>query len=164
MSKQNKFAGSFGKVASGGSATTGGNTYKAPAKVSAPRANSSVSNNVINMKTAPGDNMGTSKISSHNDINAFTRGIKSRGPYGGPQFSSFNTSKQNMQRSDTSSISKFSTPSGGSSSRGSAGGSGKGLTKNSKVGSGQAKTSQMAKAGKSNKDGSGYQASVRGSK
>ena len=159
MSKQNKWAGSFGKVASGGSGTKGGNTYSAPKAGPAPRSSSSVSNNVIKMKTGPGDNMGTSRISSHNDINAFTRGIKSRGPYGGPQFSSFNTSKQNMQRSDTTSISKFTTPTGGSSSRGTAGGSGKGMTSNSKVGSGQA----VASKGKFSRDvhkGSGHQAGL----
>jgi len=159
MSTQNKFAGSLGKsgdTASGGSRVQGGNVYKSPNSSPAPKSSSSKSDNVINCKTGPGDNMGTSTISSHNNINAFTRGIKSRGPYGGPSFSSFNTSKQNMQRSDTSSISKFTNPSGGSTSRGTAGGSGTGMTKNSKVGSGKAMM-QRQSSPKSNKDGSGHQ-------
>lgn len=167
MGTANKFAGKFGKsgdTASGGSGVQGGNVYKAPPTSPQPMAKVGASQNVVTMKTGPGDNMGTSKISSHNDINAFTRGIKSRGPYGGPQFSSFNTTKQNMQRSDTSSISKFTNPSGGSSSRGSAGGSGTGMTKNSKVGSGQAKMTRQSSPKGSNKDGSGTMAAVRGSK
>jgi hypothetical protein len=165
MGTQNKWSGSLGKVgASGGSSVSGGNVYHTPETSPANKSSSSVKDNIINCKTGPGDNMGTSKISSHNDINAFTRGIKSRGPYGGPQFSSFNTSKQNMQRSDTSSISKFNNPSMGSTSRGSAGGSGTGMTKNSKVGSGQAKGERQSSPKGSNKDGSGYMAAVRGSK
>jgi hypothetical protein len=115
VSKQNKFAGSFGKsgdTASGGSKVQGGNVYKSPESSPAPRDKSSVKDNVIKMKTGPGDNMGMDNRSSHNSINTFTRGIKSRGPYSGPAFSSFNNSKSNMQKSDTSSISKFKTPSG----------------------------------------------------
>ena len=163
MGTQNKFAGKLGKsgdTASGGSGVQGGNVYKAPAPSPQPKAKTGPSQNVVTMRTGPGDNMGTQSISSHNNINAFTRGIKSRGPYGGPQFSSFNTSKQNMQRSDTSSISKFNTPSGGAGgTRGTAGGS-SAKSGGSKVGSGQAKMSQMAKAPRSNKSGSGHQASV----
>ena len=160
MSSQNKFAGSFGKsgdTASGGQKVQGGNVYKAPAPPSVQKANSSTANNVIKMHTGPGDNMGMKAQSSHNDINTFTRGIKSRGPYGGPAFSSFNTTKLNMQKSNTSSISSFTTPSGSSNHRGSAGGSGTGMTSNSKVGSGKAATSQMSKAPRSNKSGSGHQ-------
>ena len=163
MSSQNKFAGSMGKVgdtASGGKSVQGGNVYKAPAPPTINKANSSTANNVIKMKTGPGDNMGANKISSHNDINAFTRGIKSRGPYGGPAFSSFNTSKLNMQKSNTTGISSFTTPSGSSNHRGTAGGSGTGMTKNSKVGSGKAVTKQMAKAPSDNKNGSGHQSGL----
>jgi hypothetical protein len=107
--------------------------------------------------------MGMGSVSSHNSINTFTRGIKSRGPYGGPSFGSFNHFKNTAQSSNTSSISKFTTPSGGAGGmRGTAGGSSK-LSGGSKVGSGSSKaTSQMAKAGKSNKDGSGYQPMHRG--
>ena len=164
MSKQNKWAGSFGKVASGGSGTKGGNTYSAPKAGPAPRDNSSVKDNVVTMRTGPGDNMGMKSHSSHNDINAFTRGIKSRGPYGGPAFSSLNHFGKMARRSDTSAISSEqkspSTQGGGRpSTRGTVGGSGK-TGNSSKVGSGSAKTTQMAKAPRSNKSGSGYQASV----
>lgn len=163
MSKQNKWAGNFGKVASGGSSTKGGNTYNAPKAGSAPRDSSSKSDNVINCETHPGDNMGTDQISSHNDINAFTRGIKSRGPYGGPSFSSFNHYENLSKRSDTSSISseqKTPSASGGgrSTSRGTAGGSGRGMTSNSKVGSGSVRqTTRQSSPKGSNKDGSGRQ-------
>jgi hypothetical protein len=112
MSKANKWAGSFGKVASGGQGTTGGNTYKPVEKVAAPKSSSSIKDNVINMKQAPGDNMGMGHVSSHNDINVFTRGIKSRGPYGGPSFSSLNNSEKDYQSKDTKGISNFKTPSG----------------------------------------------------
>lgn len=115
MSKQNKFAGGFGKsgdTASGGSKVQGGNVYKAPDSVSAPKDSSSVKDNVVKDKVSLGDPSGMQDISTHNDINAFTRGIKSRGPYGGPSFESLNNSKDDMQKSDTSSISKFKTPSG----------------------------------------------------
>ena|ERR1017187_10061162 len=115
MSKQNKWAGSFGKVASGGSATKGGNTYKAVEKAAAPKSSSSVKDNVIKGKISlSGQNSGIipDGSSSHNSINTFTRGIKSRGPYGGPSFQTLNNSKQDMQKSDTSSISKFKNPSG----------------------------------------------------
>lgn len=137
MSKQNKFAGNFGKVASGGSATTGSNVYKPVEKVAAPRSGSSKSDNIIKMPVSlSGQNAAVvpDGSSSHNSINAFTRGIKSRGPYGGPTFASLNNSKQNMQKSNTSSISHFSTPSGGAQ------------------GSGGRKS-----GGGSNKNGSGYQ-------
>jgi hypothetical protein len=162
MGTANKWSGSLGKSgdsASGGKGVQGSNVYKAPPTSPQPMAKTGTSQNVVTMRTGPGDNMGTQAISSHNNINAFTRGIKSRGPYGGPQFSSFNTTKQNMQRSDTTSISKFTTPSTGSSSRGSTGGSGRGMTKNSKVGSGQA----VASKGKLARDvhkGSGHQAGL----
>lgn len=162
MGTQNKWSSGFGKAgrsASGGQSVQGGNVYKAPPTSPQPMAKSSVRDNVITSRTGPGDNMGTQAISSHNNINTFTRGIKSRGPYGGPAFSSFNTSKQNMQRSDTTSISKFNTPSRGSVSRGTAGGSGRGMTSNSKVGSGQA----VASKGRLQRDvhkGSGHQAGL----
>jgi hypothetical protein len=162
MSSQNKWSGSFGKSgdsASGGNKVQGTNVYKAPAPSPMTKSSSSVRDNVIKMKTGPGDNMGMNDQSSHNNINTFTRGIKSRGPYGGPSFSSFNTSKQNMQRSDTTGISKFNNPSGSSTSRGSAGGSGLGMTKNSKVGSGQAKMERQSSP-RSNKDGSGHQSGL----
>lgn len=58
-----------------------------------------------------GSDDGTMNISSHNDISAFQRGVKSRGPYGGPTFSSLNTLQQNYQRSTPSS--NYRTPSGG---------------------------------------------------
>lgn len=163
MSAQNKFAGTFGKsgdVASGGKGVQGNNVYKAPAPKSPSMAKTGPSQNVIKMKTGPGDNMGTKSVSTHNDINTFTRGIKSRGPYGGPSFSSFNTSKQNMQRSNTSQTSVFSLPSGSTASRGSAGGSGKGMTGPSKkVGSGQAVASR-GKFTKTVHTGSGHQAGL----
>lgn len=165
MSNQNKWAGSFGKSgdsASGGSKVQGGNVYKAPSPNPVSKSSSSVRDNVIKMKTGPGDNMGMKSQSSHNDINAFTRGIKSRGPYGGPSFASINTYEKNMQRSNTSQTSMFNNPSSGSAggTRGTAGGS-SAKSGGSKVGSGQAKMEQMAKASKGNKDGSGYMASVR---
>src|SRR5271170_8100978 len=109
MGTANKWSGNLGKSgdsASGGSGVQGGNVYKAPPTSPQPMAKTGPSQNIINCKTGPGDNMGTQAISSHNNINAFTRGIKSRGPYGGPQFSSFNNSKANMQSSNTSGISK----------------------------------------------------------
>jgi len=143
----------------------------------------------------PGDHMGTQKISTHNDINAFTRGIKSRGPYGGPSFASLNHYGKMARTGNTSSVSQFQTPSGGgmgstvmtqkmyggsyndpmkSNPAGSnkanrtattiRGGSSKRGGGSSKVGSGSnftGKSAQMARAGKSNKDGSGYMASVR---
>jgi len=160
MSKQNKWAGSLGKVASGGEGTKGGNTYSAPKAGPAPTAKSSPSQNVITERFSPGDNMGTGAISTHNSINAFTRGIKSRGPYGGPSFSSINNSKSDMQRSDTSGISKFNTPSGGGGGqRANTGGSGA-KTSGSKVGSGKNwGISQNGRGG--NKDGSGYQNLVK---
>lgn len=160
MSKQNKWAGNMGKVASGGSSTNGGNTYNAPKAGAAPKANSSPSQNIITQKWSPGDSMGTQTQSTHNSINAFTRGIKSRGPYGGPSFQSINNSKQDMQSSNTSSISKFTTPSGGGGGqRGTTGGSGA-KTSGSKVGSGKNwGVSQSSK--KSNKDGSGRQGLVK---
>jgi len=166
MSKQNKWAGNMGKVASGGQKNTGGNTYQPVPKPSAPRASSSTSNNVIKMPTGPGDNMGTQSISSHNNINAFTRGIKSRGPYGGPTFASLNHYEQKAKSSNTQSISNeqkspSSQGSRGGSSRGTTGGSGTGMTKNSKVGSGSAKMTTKVSSSKSNKDGSGYMASVK---
>lgn len=159
MSRQNKWAGSLGKTgdsASGGNKVNGSNVYYTPQTSPANRSSSSTRDNVINMKTGPGDNMGTAAISSHNSINAFTRGIKSRGPYGGPPFASINTYEKNMQKSNTQSISTFQNPSAGSTSRGSAGGSGVGMTKNSKVGSGKAKMERQSSP-KSNKDGSGRQ-------
>lgn len=117
MSKQNKWAGNMGKVASGGSGVKGSNTYKdAPRAGMAPKDPSSVKDNVIKDKISlSGQNAAVvpDGASSHNSINAFTRGIKSRGPYGGPSFSSFNNSKADMQSKDTSSISKFKNPSGG---------------------------------------------------
>lgn len=120
MSKQNKFAGTFGKVgdtASGGTKVNGNVYRSAPKATSAPKASSSVSDNVIKMKTGPGDSMGTQTISSHNSINAFTRGIKSRGPYGGPSFSSINNTKADYQKSNTSAISDCPSPSGSSSAK-----------------------------------------------
>ena len=115
MSKQNKWAGSFGKVASGGSSTKGTNTYKATEKVSAPKSSSSVKDNVIKGKISlSGQNSGIipDGSSSHNSINTFTRGIKSRGPYGGPSFSSLNNTEKDYQSKDTKSISNFKNPSG----------------------------------------------------
>lgn len=164
MSKQNKWAGSFGKTgdsASGGRSTQGNVYSKAPRAGAAQRDSSSKSDNVINCKTGPGDNMGTQSISSHNNINAFTRGIKSRGPYGGPTFASINSSKQNMQMSNTSGISKFPTPSSGAGGhRGTSNAGAK--TGGTRVGYGNAKsTTPMAKAPRSNKSGSGHMASVR---
>ena len=114
------------------------------------------------MPTGPGDNLGMGDRSSHNSINTFTRGIKSRGPYGGPSFGSFNHFKNTSQGSNTSNISKFTTPSGSTTSRGTTGGSGKGLTSNSKVGSGSAKMTSRQSSPKSNKDGSGHQPMHRG--
>lgn len=160
MGTQNKWSGSLGKMgrsASGGSGVQGGNVYKAPPTSAKPMAKSSKAQNVIKMKTGPGDNFGTQHISTHNNINTFTRGIKSRGPYSGPSFSSFNSSKQNMQKSNTTAISSFTTPSGSSNSRGTAGGSGMGMTGPSKkVGSGKAMMTRQSSP-KSNKDGSGHQ-------
>ena len=116
MSKQNKFAGSFGKVggdkASGGSKVEGSNVYKSPEASPQPKSSSSVSDNIITQKWSPGDSMGMKDRSTHNDINAFTRGIKSRGPYGGPSFRSINNSYEDMQKTDTSSVSKFKNPTG----------------------------------------------------
>lgn len=155
MSKQNKWSGNFGKVASGGSSTGGGNGSGATKSPSAPRSSSSVSDNVITCKTGPGDDMGTSAISTHNSINAFTRGIKSRGPYGGPTFASLNHYEPYAKSSDTSRISKFTTPSGGGRSSGTAGGSGY------MAGKAPSRTndrgSQASRMGRSNKNGSGYQ-------
>src|ERR1035437_7781612 len=117
MSKQNKWAGQLGKVASGGSGVKGSNTYKDSLKAGpAPRDPSSKKDNVVKDKISlSGQNNAVTMDgdASHNSINAFTRGIKSRGPYGGPSFSSFNNSKADMQKSDTGSISKFKNPSGG---------------------------------------------------
>ena len=111
MSKQNKWAGNFGKVASGGSAVKGSNTYQdAPRAGTAPTDPSSVKDNIITGKQGPGDPAGKQDISSHNDINVFTRGIKSRGPYGGPTFESINNTKEDYQASDTGEISKFDLP------------------------------------------------------
>ena len=216
MSKQNKWAGNFGKQASGGSATKGGNGSGGVSRVAAPVSKSSKSQNVINMKTGPGENNGNRNSSTHNDINAFTRGIKSRGPYTGPSFSSMNNSKAFMQETDsqlrsaannpsasgnrlsvgadnasvrpprqagsgpvggpsfssfnntekayqgsTSSISSFNLPSGASSRRGSIDGSGTGMTKAPvRTGSGKAPGTRTSGT-KDNKNGSGYQASVR---
>lgn len=47
--------------------------------------------------------------SSHNDINAFTRTAKSRGPYGGPSFASFNNFEHVSKGNNPS---KFDLPSG----------------------------------------------------
>lgn len=209
MSKQNKWAGNFGKVASGGSSTQGGNGSKGVSKVAAPVAKSSKSQNVIDCETGPGENNGNTNSSSHNSINTFTRGIKSRGPYTGPSFSSMNNSETYMKQTDTSLKSgakhpssgvglftvgnsgstggnKGSGPVGGPSFRsisnshkimqGSnpskftlpsqvsqrAGGStGTGMTKApNRTGSGRANATRQSSP-KSNKDGSGYQASVR---
>lgn len=115
MSKQNKWIGSLGKMASGGPASKGGNTYNAPRAGSAPRDTSSTKSNVkkdaIDL-SGPNNAVVPDGSSSHNNIDIFTRGIKSRGPYGGPSFASLNNSRQDMQSKDTSSISKFRTPSG----------------------------------------------------
>src|ERR1019366_8559503 len=104
MSKQNKFAGSFGKTgndrASGGDSVQGSNVYKSPESSPAPKSSSSKSQNVVTERWSPGDSMGTDTISTHNNINTFTKGIKSRGPYGGPSFQSINNSKADMQKSD----------------------------------------------------------------
>lgn len=127
MSKQNKFAGSFGKIgdtASGGRKVMGDVYKSAPKASGAPRSGSSVKDNIVKMKTGPGDAMGTQSISTHNSINAFTRGIKSRGPYGGPSFASINNTKQTYQRSNTSSISVHPLPSGKGAAKGTKGGSG----------------------------------------
>lgn len=124
MSKQNKWAGNYGKVASGGSKAMGDNTDSAPTAGSAPRDNSSVKDNIITDKFKLGDDRDTMDVSSHNDINAFTRGIKSRGPYGGPTFASLNNTKMDYQKKDTSSISKFDLPSGRGAAKGTKGGSG----------------------------------------
>lgn len=151
----------MGKVgASGGTKTDGGNVYHSPEESgSAPRSSSNKSDNVVTMKTGPGDNLGMGHVSSHNDINAFTRGIKSRGPYGGPSFASLDNAKATYQRDNTSATSVFKNPSGGSTSRGTAGGSGRGMTSSRKVGSGSAKMTTRQSSPKSNKDGSGYMAS-----
>lgn len=110
MSKQNKWAGNLGKVASGGSSTNGGNVYKPVPEPAHPTSKSSVKDNTTKMPQKPGDDMGMTDVSTHNDINAFTRGIKSRGPYGGPSFASLNNSKMDMQKTNTSDISKFDLP------------------------------------------------------
>lgn len=190
MSTQNKFVGG-GKV--GINIAPLPNTYAAK-KAGGARQSS------VNKVTAtkgkdfkPGDNMGMAAQSTHNDINTFTRGIKSRGPYGGPTFASLNNYGKMARNGSTSDISSFKTPSGAgtgasltvqkmyggsyndpmkSNPAGSnkatrsmptvRGGSSKRSGGSRKVGSGSSRaTSQMARAGKSNKDGSGYQASVR---
>lgn len=161
MSKQNKWAGNMGKVASGGSGTKGTNGAGATSSPPAPTAKSSPSQNVITTKFSPGDSFGTQTVSTHNSINAFTRGIKSRGPYGGPSFASLNHYKPAAQSSNTQAISKFSTPStSGSGQRGTVGGSGS-AGNSSKVGSSRVNTTPMAKAPRSNKSGSGRQGLVR---
>jgi len=192
MSTQNKFA-SGGKI--------GMNIAPLPNSYNAEKAGGARQSSV-NKVTAqkgkdfkPGDNFGMAAISTHNDINTFTRGIKSRGPYGGPTFASLNNYGKMARNGSTSSISSFKTPSGAgtgasltvqkmyggsyndpmkSNPAGSnkanrttptvRGGSSKRGGGSSKIGSGSnftGKSAQMARAGKSNKDGSGYMASVR---
>lgn len=61
--------------------------------------------------TTPGRPATTEQgCSSHNDINAFTRTAKSRGPYGGPSFASFNNVEKQYKAATPSS--KFTLPSG----------------------------------------------------
>jgi hypothetical protein len=214
MSKQNKWAGNMGKVAAGGSSTSGGNGSGSVAKVAAPRATVGAAKNKVVCKTGPGENNGNTSSSSHNSINTFTRGIKSRGPYTGPSFASMNNSKKFMQETNSSlrslptnpsgpnskfnmgqdnasvsaprqkgsgpqggpsfrsmsnshrimqgnNPSTFNLPSGSSMRRGSTDGSGTGMTK-SPVKTGSGKSNGVRQSSPvSNKDGSGYQASVR---
>lgn len=116
MSKREKFAGSMGGTrsgdsASGGNKVNGGTAPYAPPSTSVPKG-SDVSRR-ITMEQRPGDNMGTGAISSHNNINTFLRGAKSRGPYGGPSFRSINNVYPDLQATNQSSRSRFPTPSGG---------------------------------------------------
>ena len=187
MSKQSKFPGG-GKVGNTAPGNVPKGTRIAASYSGADKA--PIKSNIITERWAPGDSQGTSSVSSHNSINTFTRGIKSRGPHGGTNFSSFNNSKQDMQRSNTSAISSASTPSGSKTSFGRvasklsvksandpmtsnratkagqnynkptrAGGSGKASGSSRKVGSGRVQATRQSSP-KSNKNGSGYMASV----
>jgi len=192
MGQQNKFV-SGGKI--GQNIAPLPNPYNAEKAGGAKKVSTSKGASSTGKVARPGDHMGTQKISTHNDINTFTRGIKSRGPYGGPSFASINNYGKMARTGNTSSVSQFQTPSGNgmgstvmtqkmyggsyndpmkSNPAGSnratrnmpsvKGGSSKSKGGASKVGSGSnftGKSAQMARAGKSNKDGSGYQASVR---
>lgn len=118
MGRANKWVGGgrLGDSASGGSKVNGGNTgiynehQDSGAKVTG-NANVKISD-----RFSPGDEMGTRAISTHNDINTFLKGAKSRGPYGGPSFASMNNMEHNYKMGTPSS--KFPTPSGGSSPSG----------------------------------------------
>jgi hypothetical protein len=112
MSKQNKFVGG-GKI--GAQIANLPNPYNA-AKAGGVRKSQIDSKPSSTGKVSRlGETMGTQARSTHNDINAFTRGIKSRGPYGGPSFASINHYKKMSQSSDTSSQSRFTLPSGNGS-------------------------------------------------
>ena len=109
MGTQNKFSGG-GKI--------GANIAPLPNPYNAARAGGARQTSVNKGASStgkgfrPGDTMGTQAVSSHNDINAFTRGIKSRGPYGGPTFASLNNYGKMGRISNTSAISVNPTPSG----------------------------------------------------
>lgn len=113
MGKANKWVGGgrTGDSASGGSRVNGNNSgiYNENADTG-PRG-PGAPNVKISDRFSPGDEMGTRAISSHNDIGAFLKGARSRGPYNGPSFRSFNNTEQNYMKSTPSST--FPTPSGG---------------------------------------------------
>lgn len=128
MSKTSKFPGGgrIGDIASGGRTLKQGvygSGYNDKANQS-PKGSSGPKVSTSDV-THPGDDMGTSKLSSSNNVQTFMRTAKSRGPYNGPSFRSMSNSHKDMQRSDTSEISRFQNPSsGGSLSRGKGTGSG----------------------------------------
>lgn len=114
MSTQNKYP-TGGKVAKnvGKSITKVPNTYSAPRALGAQKVTNNQGAGTVSNRWNPGQTMGAENKSSHNNINAFTRGIKSRGPYGGPTFNSLNNYERAAKSSNTTVISKFPTPSGG---------------------------------------------------
>jgi len=111
MSQQNKFV-SGGRI--GMNIAPLPNPYDAKKAGGARKVSTSKGASSTGKVARPGDNMGMANRSTHNDINTFTRGIKSRGPYGGPTFSSLNHYGKMARTGSTSSVSKFQTPSGDS--------------------------------------------------
>jgi len=109
MGQQNKFV-SGGKI--GQNIAPLPNPYNAEKAGGARKSSMSKGAATLGKVANPGENMGTQTLSTHNDINAFTRGIKSRGPYNGPAFSSFNNYGKMGRTGNTSAISSFTLPSG----------------------------------------------------
>lgn len=105
MAKSSKFAGS------GRSGNTLGNVPKSTTQQYMPTTKGGDLQRRTGTAWAPGKtSVGTSEgMSTHNDIGAFQRGVKSRGPYGGPSFRSLSNSYSDLQRADGAS-SKFQTP------------------------------------------------------